>query len=134
MEAGLREVSASGLNAAEALQILLLLSFSLRDLFRMEQDMERAARTRGVSLDENGEGWVQGLRQVIDPEEFPTILRALDQDAFEEDLPVYSDDPGLMGGLGFAIQRILDGVEAYVRARREGSPEGREESPGSGQG
>ncbi len=70
MEAGLREVSASGLGAAESLQVLLLLSYALRDLIRMEEDLARAARARGGSVEDDEQGWVRGLRGVIDPEEF----------------------------------------------------------------
>ncbi|PWV54930.1 TetR family transcriptional regulator [Nocardiopsis sp. L17-MgMaSL7] len=126
MEAGLREVSASGLNAPESLQILLLLTYSLRDLFRMEQDLTRAARTRGVTMEENENGWVQGLRRVMDPEEFPTILWTLDQGTFTEDPPGYSEDQGPLGGLDFAIQRILDGVEAHVGSGRKDATEDRD--------
>ncbi|MEU3018221.1 TetR/AcrR family transcriptional regulator [Nocardiopsis sp. NPDC007018] len=116
MEAGLREIAASGLDAPESLQILLLLTYSLRDLFRMEQDIARAARERGVPLDNEGDEWVRGLRGVLDPEEYPTLLWTLDQGTFAEEPPGYREEDGAMGGLGFAIQRILDGVDAYVRS------------------
>ncbi|MFE1170158.1 TetR/AcrR family transcriptional regulator [Nocardiopsis sp. NPDC058789] len=123
MEAGLREVSASGLDAPESLQILLLLTYSLRDLFRMEQDLTRAARERGVPMEEGENAWVRGLRRVMDPEEFPTILWTLDQGTFTADPPGYAEDQGPLGGLDFAVQRILDGVEAYVRSGRKGGAE-----------
>lgn len=120
MEAGLRELNASGLEPEESLQILLMLSYTLRDVLRMEHDMALASRRSGVGQQENEESWAHGLREVLDPEEFPAILRTLDEGVFEEDPPGYSGDPGPAGGLDFAIQRTLDGVEAYVGARREG--------------
>lgn len=129
MEAGLREISASGLTPAEALQILLLLTFTLRDVVRMEHDIALAVQSSGISHEENEERWVSSLRQVLDPQEFPTVMRTIDEGTFEEDAPGAAGDASLAGGLHFPIQRILDGVEVYVRARRESgesSPEGRE--------
>lgn len=120
MEAGLREISASGLTSAEALQVLMLLTYTLRDVLRMEHDMAIAVQRSGIPLAENEEGWVSSLRRVLDPQEFPTILRTIDDGTFEEGPADYTGDPGPAGDLDFAIQRMLDGVEAYVRARREG--------------
>lgn len=134
MEAGLREISASGLTSPEALQILLLLSYTLRDVLRMEHDMAIAVQRSGTPLAENEEGWLSGLRRVLDPQEFPTILRTIADGTFEEDPPDYTGDPGPAGGLDFAIQRMLDGVETYVRDRREGGggPENSGGPEGSG--
>lgn len=120
MEAGLREITASGLTYGESLQILLLLSYTLRDVLRMENDMALAAQAHGTTVAENEDGWVESLRRVLDPEEFPTVLRTLDEGTFDELPPGYSGDSGPAAGLDFSLHRILDGVEAYVRARREG--------------
>lgn len=119
MEAGLREITASGLSRGEALQILTMLSNTLRDVIRMENDMALAARNSGVALKESEEGWTQSLRQVLDPREFPTVVATLEEGVFEEEPPEYSGEPGPASGLSFAIHRVLDGVEAYVRARQE---------------
>lgn len=127
MEAGLRELTASGLTPAEALQILLLLTYTLRDVLRMEHDIALAVQRSGIPLAETEEGWVSSLRQVLDPQEFPTITRTLDEGTFEEEFPDSAGDASLAEGLHFPIRRILDGVEAYVRTRREageGSAEG----------
>jgi AcrR family transcriptional regulator len=118
MEAGLREITASGLTGDEALQMLTMLSNTLRDVIRMENDMVLAARRRGLALGEAEAGWTQSLRQVLDPREFPTVAATLEEGVFEEDPQDYSGEPGPAAGISFAIHRVLDGVEAYVLARR----------------
>ena len=126
MEAGLRELTASGLTPAEAVQILLLFSYTLRDVVRMEHDMALVVQRSGIPRQDTEEGWVSSLRQVLDPKEFPTITRSLEQGTFEEDPPESVGDTSLAGSLNFPIQRVLDGVEAYVGKRRQG----REDTPG----
>ncbi|WP_017586878.1 TetR/AcrR family transcriptional regulator [Nocardiopsis ganjiahuensis] len=113
MEAGLRELNASGLTPAESLQILLLLNTTLHNVLRMDHDRKLAAQKSGVPLEESEREWLAGLRRVLDPQEFPTITGTIDAGTFEEGPP----DADLPEGLHFPVQRILDGVEAYVRAR-----------------
>ncbi|WP_191272634.1 TetR/AcrR family transcriptional regulator [Nocardiopsis terrae] len=112
MEAGLRELNSSGLTPAESLQILLLLDTTLHDLLRMDNDRELAAQKSGIPLDESEREWLASLHQVLDPQEFPTITRTIDAGTFEKGPP----DAALSEELRFPVQRILDGVEAYVRA------------------
>ena len=119
MEAGLRELVASGLRADEAIQTLMLLAYTLRDALRIENDMRRVAAERGMSLEESTRMWAQSVRRVIDPREFPTISRVFEEGVFEEE-PTETADPGPAEDIDFPIQRILDGIEAYVRDRKAG--------------
>ncbi len=140
MESGLREISTSGLGTAESLQMMMLLTYSLRDVIRMEQDMARAAERSGIPVGKREEAWVSSLRRVLDPREFPTVARTFDEGTFEQEPPgsdaepsSAGEAPSLVGELRFPIQRILDGIAAYVSARRDGNGGGGG-SLGTGQG
>ncbi|MFL1380385.1 MULTISPECIES: TetR/AcrR family transcriptional regulator [unclassified Nocardiopsis] len=118
MEAGLRELVASGLDIGEALQILTMLSAVLRDTIRLEIEMTRAAQSTGSTLVQAENDYSRGLRRVVTAERFPTIDRMLREQVLDEPP---EPDPDRLGGpadeLDFGIRRILDGIEAYVRAK-----------------
>ncbi|MBR8742125.1 TetR/AcrR family transcriptional regulator [Nocardiopsis sp. MG754419] len=118
MEAGLRELVGSGLPVGEAVQMLVLLSAVLRDTVRLEADMSRAARATGTTLVEIEHDYSVGLRRVVTAEEFPTIALMLEEQVLEQGSG--AGPPDRVGGpadeLEFGIRRILDGIEAYVRA------------------
>jgi AcrR family transcriptional regulator len=128
MEAGLRELVSSGLRVADALQMLLLISATVRDTVRMEVEMGRAAAAAGTTLAESERDYARALRTVVTPEAFPTIASMLDDGVLEQD-PGSTPPGGEEGdrqpggpaeGLDFGLQRILDGIEAYVRATARG--------------
>ncbi|WP_306366957.1 TetR/AcrR family transcriptional regulator [Nocardiopsis sp. CC223A] len=117
MEAGLRELVASGLDVGESLQMLTILSAVVRDTVRLEIEMTRAAQSTGSTLVESENDYSQSLRRVVTAERFPTIDRMLREGVLGE-----APAPGRTGGpaeeLDFGIRRILDGIESYVRAER----------------
>lgn len=121
MEAGLREISAPGLSPLESLQMLLVLNTVLRETLRMEFEMAEAADRRGTPIGENENAWAQGLLGVLDPAAFPAVTGALGRIETEEEELDLRYDPEQAGGpaegLGFGIDRILDGIEAYARRR-----------------
>ncbi|WP_017611924.1 TetR/AcrR family transcriptional regulator [Nocardiopsis salina] len=120
-EAGLREISAPGLGRLESLQMLLVLNTVLRETLRMEVEMSQAAERRGTPLGEGENAWAQGLLGVLDPAESPTVTGVLDRIGTEgQELDVRYDPDRAGGpaeGLGFGIDRILDGIEAHARRR-----------------
>lgn len=123
MEAGLRELVASGLDTGEALQMLTMLSAVLRETIRLEVEMTRAAQSTGSTLVQVESDYSRGLRRVVTEERFPTIARMLREGVLDE-----APDPGTdrIGGpaeeLDFGIRRVLDGIESYVRAKGPGGP------------
>ncbi|RKS09478.1 TetR family transcriptional regulator [Nocardiopsis sp. Huas11] len=120
MEAGLRELVRAGLRTGDALEMLLLISATLRETVRMEVEMGRAAEAAGTTLSESERDYARALREVVTPERFPTIRRMLDEGVLDQAAPAPDPGGGPAGGpaegLDFGLQRILDGVEAYVRA------------------
>ncbi|WP_017608451.1 TetR/AcrR family transcriptional regulator [Nocardiopsis xinjiangensis] len=122
MEAGLREICAPGLRPSEAVQMLLILTTVLRETLRMEFDMRQAAHRHGQQISDNESAWVQGLLGVLETDAFPTVTRVLGQLGAEEDKfgGLDSDSErggGPVEGLGFGLDRILDGIEAYTGGR-----------------
>lgn len=126
MEAGLREISRSGLDIGWSLQMLTTLSAVLRETIRVELDISRAARAAGGAMADIGRDYSRGLRRVVTAEGFPTIDRLLREGVMEE----FSDAAregagGPAEDLDFSVRRILDGIEGYVeRQRAEGEREG----------
>lgn len=118
MEAGLRELVGSGLEVGEAVQMLTLISATLREMVRLEADMLRAASSTGNTLAEIERDYSLGLRRVVTAEEFPTIDLMFQERVLEEDVDAQS--PDRVGGpteeFDFGIRRVLDGIEAYVRS------------------
>ncbi|CAL9382902.1 hypothetical protein SUDANB121_01104 [Nocardiopsis dassonvillei] len=123
MEAGLRELVAAGLDIGEALQMLTLLSAITRETARIEADMTRAAQATGGTMVETERDYSRGLRRVVTAEEFPTIARMLDAHVLEDEA---GEEHDRIGGpaeeLGFGINRILDGIEVYVRGKGAKAP------------
>lgn len=122
MESGLRELSAPGLSAAESVQMLLVLNTVLRETLRMEFEMAESARRQGTRIGDNEGAWAQGLLGVLDPAAFPTVISVLAHlEADEQETVDTRFDPGSVGGpaegLGFGIDRILDGIQTYVDGR-----------------
>ncbi|WP_017569629.1 TetR/AcrR family transcriptional regulator [Nocardiopsis halotolerans] len=119
MEAGLRELTHSGLDAGSALRMLMMLSAALRDTLRIELEMERAARAGGETMADTERGYGRGLRRVVTEEAFPTIDLLLRSDVFGELAPEeYGGAGGPADDIDFAIRRLLDGVEVYVERQR----------------
>ena len=119
MEAGLRELVGAGLEVGEAVQMLVLLSAALRESVRLETDMARAARSTGNTLAEVERDYSRGLRRVVTEEEFPTVALMLREQVLEPkttaEAPEGAGEP--TRELDFGIQRVLDGIESYVRTK-----------------
>lgn len=123
MEAGLRELVASGLGVGEAVQMLTMLSAVLRDTIRLEIEMTRAAHSTGSTLPEVEGDYSAGLRRVVTADRFPTIARMLEEEVLEEAPPADTRRTGRPAEeIDFGLHRILDGIEAYVRSRAAGPP------------
>ncbi|MFI6576260.1 TetR/AcrR family transcriptional regulator [Nocardiopsis sp. NPDC050513] len=116
MEAGLRELVRSGLNTADAVQVLTTVSSVVRDTYRLELDMRRAAEAAGSTLAEREHAYALSLRRVVTPERFPTIAAMLDDGVMAAPGPGEATTP--TEDMSFSLERILDGVESYVERRR----------------
>jgi AcrR family transcriptional regulator len=111
IERGLTSLCDIGLTEGEKLSVILLLSGYVRNEAMLVADLGEAA---GADKPEIMPTWGRQLRALTDRERFPALHAALASEAFEQD-----DDPD--DEFVFGLERILDGIDALVRARRQGA-------------
>jgi AcrR family transcriptional regulator len=105
LETGLSALGDTGLPESEKLSVMLLVSGFVRNEATLVADMSAPGEREIMPH------WGRLLAQLTDPERFPALHAALASPAFAQD-----DDPD--DEFVFGLERILDGVEALVRARR----------------
>lgn len=112
MEHGLRSLAATGLSEGEKLSVLLLLSGYVRNdaAIGVQLAVRPGDPEEGVMP-----SWGRLLALLIDAEEFPALSAALASGVFAQD-----DQPD--DEFTFGLERVLDGVEALVRAREARAP------------
>ncbi|WP_016698297.1 TetR/AcrR family transcriptional regulator [Actinoalloteichus spitiensis] len=119
MEELLRALSGSGLGEEEALLIALFLVGALRDLSRISLDLgrARAAAPAGESA-AHIQNYAATLGAVVDPGRYPNLVRLMEAGVFETGGEEWPEDTGFT--MDYGLARLLDGVEARVRAVRGG--------------
>jgi AcrR family transcriptional regulator len=112
-EATLRPLSHAGLGTGEIVAVATFLLGSVRELARISLDMAQAREQAGVSMAQADAGFAALLRTYVDADRFPTLATLVAEGLFE---PADQQGDGIDFDLNFGVQRLLDGVEAYVRA------------------
>jgi AcrR family transcriptional regulator len=108
LEEGLAALGETGLTEPEKLSVILLVSGYVRNEATTAADVAAAAGGAEIMP-----AYAAALGQVVDPARFPALHAALRSEAFARD-----DDPD--DEFVFGLERVLDGVEALVRARARG--------------
>jgi AcrR family transcriptional regulator len=127
MEYGLRSMADTGLDEGEKIAVLGMIALYVRNEAKLEYDMGQARRAAEAAADASQETMLQAgpgaygqvgpasygqlLRRLIDPQQFPALMRVVESGVFEEQ-PGYTDED-----FEFGLQRILDGVAALIRSR-----------------
>ncbi|WP_039938164.1 TetR/AcrR family transcriptional regulator [Streptomyces himastatinicus] len=109
MERGLACLRDTNLGEGAKISALMLVSGFVRNEARLSADLAAAALRTGDDTGQSMESWARLLRKVTDPERFPAVTAALA--VGELDTPGGPDDEFVFG-----LARILDGLEALVRA------------------
>jgi len=109
LEAGLRCLRDTGLTAGEKMSVILLLTGFVRNEATLAADIA-AAMAAGPPDQEIGPAWGRLVARLTDAQRFPELQAVLASGTFEE-----PDD--LDAEFVFGLERVLDGVEALVRAR-----------------
>ncbi|WP_026417430.1 TetR/AcrR family transcriptional regulator [Actinoalloteichus caeruleus] len=120
MEELLRALGGSGLSEEETLLTALFLTGALRDLSRISLDLgsARAGDPSGESA-AHIQNYAATLGAVVDPQRYPNLVRLMSAGVFEGGDEGRPEDTG--SAIDYGLARILDGVEARVRATRRGS-------------
>jgi AcrR family transcriptional regulator len=113
---GLRVMKDLPLTDLEKMSTALLLASYARAVGIVERDVARAADQYGADS-VSGEAFAGALAELVTPERFPYLGPLVASGA-------YTAPPGEDGqdDFAFGLERILDGIERYVDARRAGEP------------
>ena len=109
-ERGLGCLRATALAEAEKVSVLLLLNGFVRNQATLEADLAVAARTAGLAPAEVSSGYGDLLARVADADRFPAVHAVLRA-------KVFAGEGALADDFRFGLDRILDGVDALIRAR-----------------
>jgi AcrR family transcriptional regulator len=112
IEDGLTSLRETALRESEKLSVILLLSGYVRNEATLTADIGAALAASAAPEREIMPGWAELLRRLTNADGHPALHRALAAGAFDSD-----DDPD--DEFIFGLQRVLDGVDALVRARDE---------------
>jgi AcrR family transcriptional regulator len=113
LERGLQCLRDTGLAEGEKLSVMLLLTGFVRNWAMLEADLVEAAEAAGGGEPAAMSGYGRLLARLIDAERFPALHAVIDAGVFDE--PDGPDDPD--AEFVFGLERVLDGIEALVRAR-----------------
>jgi hypothetical protein len=109
MEAGLASLAETGLEEGEKLSVIVLVSGYVRNEALLMADIGAAAAASGDANVERS--WSRVIKRLTDPERFPALHRVLASSALEL---ADKDD----AEFGWRLERLLDGIDVLVRARR----------------
>jgi AcrR family transcriptional regulator len=101
----------TGLTEARKASVIMLLAGYVRNLAATEADISAAIQVSGLDAAEWMASYPRMLRQLADPQRFPALIAFIAAGVFET-----ADDPD--DEFVFGLDRILDGVEVLVPARR----------------
>ncbi len=112
MDAALELMSGTALDPREATAVLLLMTGHARWQAIVEHGYTDQARQAGTTPNELDRQMAALMDRLVTAEQFPHLRRAIDAGVFTAE-----GDP-----LAFGLDRILDGVDLYLRARADGAP------------
>ncbi|PZF83965.1 TetR/AcrR family transcriptional regulator C-terminal domain-containing protein, partial [Micromonospora deserti] len=113
MEHGLAALRGTGLRGTERLSTVLLVSGYARNWGTLTADIIEAAARAGLSPDQVGVRYWQQLARLTRHGPYPEIRQLLAEDIAE-------DDEEFDAEWRFGLDRVLDGIEALIRARANG--------------
>jgi AcrR family transcriptional regulator len=114
LEQGLRCLRDTGLAEGEKLSVILVLTGYVRNYAALEADLAEAAARSGAGAGATGPSTMSDygrlLTRLIDAERFPALHAVIAAGVLDE-----PDD--LDAEFVFGLERVLDGIDALVRAR-----------------
>jgi AcrR family transcriptional regulator len=126
METALDAFAETTLTSPEKLGLVSLCQGFIRHESQLFADLHRTRRERGVSEAEMNAAYGRMLARLADPERYPTLHQMAVSGMFEgPDFAGAGDGepggaevgPATEPDFDFGLQRVLDGLEAYVRSR-----------------
>ncbi|WNI26932.1 TetR/AcrR family transcriptional regulator C-terminal domain-containing protein [Streptomyces sp. ITFR-16] len=109
-EQGLQALEGAGLDPGEQVSVILLVSGFVRNEALVTGDIDAAVAARGIPVQQVMEGYAHTLSRLVDPVRHPTLSRLVAHE------PVWSADAP-EHEFRFGLERVLDGIDALIRAR-----------------
>jgi AcrR family transcriptional regulator len=106
----LRSLGDTGLHEHEKASVVLMLSGYARNHATLMAEVEAHFLAAAATPDAAMLGYTETLRRLADADRFPALRALLDAGVFDRADPPDEE-------LAFGLERILDGVEALIRAR-----------------
>lgn len=116
-EAALRPLSRSGLPDEDLVSATLFLLGAVRQLASLAISIVTARKAAGVTATEAERGYEAELQEFITPDRFPVLTRLAESGIFGPSGEVGEQDAAVGIDMRFGVQRLLDGIEAYVEKR-----------------
>ena len=115
LERGLSCLRGTGLAEHEKLSVILLITSYVRMEVALSADVKATFEASGASAQEAMSAYGHLLAKLTDAQRFPALHAVIEAGVFDRE-----DDPD--DEFVFGLDRILDGIEALVRARAKGRP------------
>jgi hypothetical protein len=119
LERGLDSLRDTGLREDEKLSVILLLTGFVRNYATLEADLSEAARASGSDPQAAMPNYGRLLAKLTDADRFPALHAVIAAGVFDEPGPP-EDPEDLNAEFAFGLDRVLDGIDALVRARARG--------------
>jgi AcrR family transcriptional regulator len=110
-ESLLAALSTLGLTESEMVGVITLVDSYVRGIARYMVDAMEAERRTGVTTEQWWAAQGEALGELMTEREFPLITRVGEAGVWEESGEI---------GFEFGLQRVLDGLDAFLRARAAG--------------
>jgi len=114
VDRGLRALRSVPLDQEEKMAVILLASNYARAAAQLQRDLARAVAAAGGHDDVLGGAYEAVLRDLVDGERFPFLRPLVESGAYVGE--------GAIDDVAFGMERVLDGIAAYIDARANGLP------------
>lgn len=111
LEIALRCLAGTGLTEAEKMSVILLVTSYVRAEASVTADLVAAAAEAGVAWEDSMPAYGRILARLADPRDFPALTKVIEAGVLDRADPPEEE-------FDFGLERILDGVQALVDARR----------------
>ena len=111
LESALEALSGTGVDDGEAVGLAVLLSGYVRGTAQVSVGLSQTERRTGTSPDQWGPVYARLMEKVIADGCYPRLAGIVASGVFNEPDSAYGED------FEFGLERVLDGIEAFVRRR-----------------
>jgi len=121
---GLRALRSTPLDGEEKIATILLASGFGTNAVKIGRDLDTAVEAAGGDEGVTGAAFAEALRHLVDEVRFPYLRPLIDSGTYVGE--------GQIDDVAWGLERVLDGIAAYVEARAAGAPGAGLESAAAG--